>query len=152
MGREFVSIDLTRGYVTVVDADDMHLVAGPKWYADVAQSGLVYAAAKIGGKRIRMHRLLIADGSGLHVDHVDGDGLNNRRSNLRLVTHGENMQNKKRYANNTSGFKGVSFNRASGKWIARIQQDKKSRFLGGFDSPEIAAIAYQRAASQSAVQ
>jgi hypothetical protein len=139
-------VSLTRGYVAVVDDADWAIISARKWYADVAQSGLVYAATKIQGKRVRMHRLLLDAVDGDHVDHTDGNGLNNQRSNIRIVTHAENMQNKKRYKNNKTGHKGVTMNVKSGQWIARIQAQKQSYFLGTFDALDRAVDAYAKAA------
>ena len=81
------------GLIVEVDDEDVELVAAHKWYAlRVKGSKTIYARTRVGGKTIYLHRLV----SGAHdtdeVDHVDGNGLNNRRGNLRPVTHRENLQ------------------------------------------------------------
>ena len=78
----------------------------------------------------------------MQVDHIDGDGLNNRRGNLRLATAGQNQHNKGLQRNNTSGFKGVRWRSDKGKWVARIDKDGKRRHLGYFDTVEGAHSAY----------
>ena len=83
--------------------------------------------------------------AGLDVDHIDGDGLNNRRSNLRACTHTENGRNRKLSKNNTSGLKGVNA-REAGKWQAMIKTSGRILHLGVFDSKMEAAKAYDAAA------
>lgn len=71
-----------------------------------------------------------------HIDHIDGNGLNNQRDNLRLATPSQNAMNRPKQNNNTSGYKGVSWSKKSGKWIAKIKVNGKSIYLGSFDSIE----------------
>ena len=80
------------------------------------------------------------------IDHRDGNPLNNRWRNLRLSTRSENCANRRRLVSNTSGFKGVSFDRRRGNWIARIRKESRDYFLGRFETPEEAHEAYRRAA------
>jgi hypothetical protein len=82
------------------------------------------------------------------LDHINGNTLDNRIENLRPVTHAQNMLNKKLYRNNTSGRKGVSFHKATGKFQARIYRDKSCVNLGLYERVEDAAEAYRRAAKQ----
>lgn len=85
----------------------------------------------------------------LEADHIDGDPLNNRRSNLRVCTRRQNAYNQGIRSNNTSGFKGVSYSQSRKKWVARIRLPDGSRpELGGFDSPEAAGAAYKTAAER----
>jgi hypothetical protein len=138
-----IEIPLTRGYVTRVDDADMMVVAGRKWHVRPAPNGnTVYAATNIGGRTVQLHRL-IAPGWA-EVDHADGDGLNNCRSNLRDGTEFRNNANKGVQRNNTSGFKGVTRNH--GRWTAYIAINKKRVYLGNFGTPEEAADAYDQAA------
>lgn len=84
----------------------------------------------------------------MEVDHIDGNAHNNRIENLRLATHGQNMLNKRRHSNNTSGFKGVSYRKDKKKWRAYICVHGRSHNLGHFDTPEAAAKAYAEAIPQ----
>jgi hypothetical protein len=83
------------------------------------------------------------------IDHIDHSRGNNRWSNLRNVSRGENMKNRGQYANNTSGYPGVSWHKATGKWQAEIYSDGKSKYLGLFQSHREAVIA--RAKAQDAL-
>ena len=82
------------------------------------------------------------------MDHKDHDTLNNRRENLRIATHAQNLWNTKILANNTSGFKGVSFFKPRGTWRSRIMLNGKQNLIGYFDSPEEAGAAYVEAAKR----
>jgi hypothetical protein len=82
------------------------------------------------------------------VDHKDLDGLNNKWLNLREATHSTNKANRAAPANNTTGFKGVSFNKAQGLYQASICRQYKQMHLGFFDTAELAAAAYEKAARE----
>lgn len=93
---------------------------------------------------IMMHRELLGliPGDGLEGDHIDGDPLNNRRSNLRIVTHAENQQNRKSVADSSSQFRGVSWSKAKRKWIAQVTLNGRMIFLGAFsDEADAARVA-----------
>jgi len=91
-----------------------------------------------------MHRMLTGAGRGEYVDHRDGDGLNNRRSNIRLCTQTQNMANKAVERRNKLGLKGVSASR--GRFRATITPNGQKVHLGTFDTQEEAAAAYRGAA------
>jgi hypothetical protein len=120
-------------------------VAG--WFGDPKQHGLITVA----GRAIRAHRLaflwMTGDIPDL-IDHADGNPHNNAWLNLRPATRNQNRQNSRRGKNNTSGFKGVSFQHTSQKWLAYINKDHKKIFLGSFADPETAGAAYARAAKE----
>lgn len=80
------------------------------------------------------------------VDHIDGDRRNNQIANLRLASNGQNLWNRKAQRNNTSGSKGVTFDRSRSKWIAQIAVDGRRHHLGRFDSIDDASAAYRCAA------
>jgi len=144
-------VPLTRGLCAVIDAADVQLVSGNRWYADrVRKTGLFYASRirRISGVRrtIRMHNVIMGECEGL-IDHRDGDGLNNRRSNLRRCERpGLNQANRRRPPTNTSGFKGVVRTRNGKPWAAQIHVSGKNIYLGRFDSAHAAATAYDAAA------
>lgn len=93
-----------------------------------------------------MHRVIINAPTGMDVDHINGDGLDNRKINLRLVTDSENQQNRHRLSLNTSGFRGVTWHKQACKWQAGIKRNGKSYHLGLYTSPEDAARAYDEGA------
>jgi hypothetical protein len=91
-----------------------------------------------------MHRLIL-DHHAEHTDHKDGNGLNNQKSNIRPATRAQNGQNRKLQIH-SAPFKGVHHFKALGGWTASIRVNKKKKHLGYFDSPELAARAYDAAA------
>ncbi len=140
-------IPLTQDKFTVVDDDVYQWASKHKWCAH-RDRGVFYAIRKERGNIVRLHREIMKASDGVHVDHISGDGLDNRRGNLRLCTHAENQRNRGSQSNNTSGFKGVSWNKSSGKWMAKIKVDGKAVHLGYFASKEDAARAYDTAATK----
>lgn len=136
-------IETTNGMVAVVDDADVGLVSSYRWFAERRPNGLVYARASSPRRlgRPYMHRLILGPGAGRHSDHVDGNGLNNRRSNLRPATVAQNIQNGRRHRDGSSRFKGVG-RRRKGGWMAQIG----GAYLGTFADEEDAARAYDRAA------
>lgn len=138
-------IPLTKGYEAIVDDGDYEELSKYKWTA-AEESHNVYAYRRADGKSVKMHTVLVGV-PGLEVDHVNRNGLDNRRCNLRACTHGENMRNaaKKMWRGKASSqFKGVRW--AKGRWQARIVVDKKESHLGRFSSEIAAAVAYDQAA------
>lgn len=143
-------IELTRGYVATIDPSDVKLVEGYNWTAMVEKNtAYAYRAERRGGKRfiVRMHRMLTEAPSGMDVDHIDGDGLNNRRCNLRVCTESENSRNQRIRSDNTSGYKGVSWLKSRKKWISQIRADGKTIRLGSFGSAEDAYKSYCEASN-----
>ncbi len=134
-------IALPHGRFALVDHADFVEVDQHVWFC----SGRGYAVTKIAGKKVPLHNFLLGPSSRQRmIDHVDRDPLNNRRGNLRWVTHTENRRNSRLPKNNTSGFRGVSRNSES--WVARIGVGVTRRYLGFFASAEEAAHAYDQAA------
>lgn len=143
-----VEIPLTRGFVAIVDEEAAAQILGMgSWYARPHRN-TVYAVRQVrrsGGQRnIGMHNV-IAGAS--FVDHINGDGLDNRRANLRAATNAQNGQNRRRPATNTSGYKGVGWISPSGPWRARITLEGRCVHLGCFADPVEAARVYDEAAS-----
>lgn len=144
-----ISIPLTQGKFALIDEDDFEIVSRHKWSLAVrteSHSKREYAQAFVDGKMVLMHRLIIGANPGEIVDHVCGDGLDNRRSNLRKATPSENNQNQPMQGHNPWGFKGVSPNK--NRWRARIRLNGNEIHLGTFDTREQAAHAYDDAARQ----
>ncbi len=96
-----------------------------------------------------MHQAIITNvPDGMDIDHRDRDGLNNQDENLRLCSRSQNKQNQGKYKNNTSGYKGVCWGEKRKKWRAYIFASGKQIYLGFYETPEIAARAYDEAAKK----
>lgn len=125
----------------LLDQGDAHLLGSYTWH--ICPDG--YVRRKSHGRHVYLHRLIIAAAVGQLVDHINGDGLDNRKANLRLCNRAENARNCHLAKNNRSGFKGVSKVRGP-RWMAQIKFNGKHIHLGQFEDPRIAAHAYNRAA------
>jgi hypothetical protein len=137
-----------RHLTAIVDDEDHDWLSTYSWCRN-AGGKTAYAVARVGGRVQQMHRLIMAPPPGLKVDHVNRNGLDNRRGNLRLATARQNQQNHALNSRNTSGFKGVSL--AQGKRLKRpfqayIQHEARTHSLGRFPTAEEAARAYDTAA------
>lgn len=142
-------VPLTNGYTATISASDVSLVAGRNWSA-LTDGSRVYAVSNdpMGGGKyrlIRMHRVIMGDPDGLQVDHWDGDGLNNQRTNLRIATNSQNQHNQRTRRDNTSGYKGVTFRKDKGRWHAKIMLNGQRQHLGLFNCPTAAHFAYIKA-------
>lgn len=142
-----VFMPLTNGGVTVLDYDDWRRLGHVAWYRiRKATSKTVYAAGYLHGRpAIALHRAVLDAPSGHQVDHIDRNGLNNRRSNLRLCDHRQNQANTGAHRDSKSGVRGVSWNKRLGKWQAFAKVGGRNRYLGSFDTTEAAATAYDQA-------
>ena len=143
---DVVWIKLTQGKETCVDLADWPEVQNYRWYA-VCNRSHYYAAAWVTGKTVFLHRFLTG-GSAKDTDHKDSVGLNNRRYNLRPCTHSQNQSNIGLRRDNTSGFKGVYWHKATGNWQAYITHAGKRLCLGYFSDIREAAAAYNKAANK----
>jgi hypothetical protein len=144
-------VTLTQGYEATIDAVDVPLVEGFNWRAQVnCNCRTVYASRYAGLNRcaLLLHRAIMGDPDGMQVDHIDGNGLNNCRSNLRTATNHQNRLNSRRRRDNTSGFKGVSLRKTTNRWKAEITMNGKAHHLGYFDTREAAYAAYVNASTQ----
>jgi hypothetical protein len=108
----------------------------------------IYVRCRFEGKEptILLHRLLMGAEKHEKIDHINGDGLDNRRKNLRITNYSGNNKNAKIRKDNTSGYKGVHLSK--GKYIARIQVNGKRLQLGTFNSAKEAALAYNKKAKK----
>lgn len=133
-------IPLTQGKYAIVDDSDYALLNQWKWYY---RSGYAVRTSE----NIRMHRFILNAPKGFEVDHINGNGLDNRRCNIRIVTKQQNQWNRGPYKCNKTGFKGVS-RLSSGNFQAAIRKDKKLVYLGFFSDPSDASLAYCKAAAE----
>lgn len=149
-----MEIQLTKGFAAIVDDEDADLAAF-KWHAATKTGKTPYAARSIWLghgklKSLKMHRVIaermFGTGGDCAVDHINGDGLDNRRANLRQATAAQNNSNRSRNRNSSSGYKGVSWMESERRWRACIQANGKVYHLGVFGDAIDAALAYDAAA------
>jgi hypothetical protein len=154
--REFIIENKKGDQFTVLldEADYVQFVENDRykwWIRKVStrpwvDSAYVMGTDKHAKKEVALHRVMLDAPKGMVVDHINRNGLDNRRSNLRLCTHRENMQNRRANSNNLTGYKGVRLTKSGKKYIARHCQkiDGKTveHYLGTYDTPEEAARAY----------
>jgi hypothetical protein len=154
--QKFKKIKLSQNKYALVDTKDYNWLSKWKWSARKGKAGVFYAQRGkfLNGKHLsnyRMHRELlgICD-SKVMVDHINGNGLDNRRKNLRVVSHQQNNLSKKLQSNNLLKLKGVSTNLCANPptYFSRIKANGKVIFLGTFKTPREAARAYIKAAKK----
>ena len=140
------TINLTPGKVALVDDEDFEELNKHKWFAH--KNGHTFYALRNSKtenkyrKLIYMHRVIMNTPDDMNTDHIDRDGLNNQKSNLRVCTYAENCRNKKKSPLNTSGYKGVHLHKATQKWTSQLRVDGKLISFGYFPSKELAYQAY----------
>lgn len=151
------TIPLSQGRVAIVDAEDYDRLMEHKWHAHLDVSNQKFYALrnsiKIKGKQIKipMHRevMKLEPRDHRRVDHRNHlETLDNRKQNLRFATTSQNGANRGKQANNSSGFKGVTFHKDSNKWQAQIGKDGKVLYLGLFTTASLAHNAYCAAAAK----
>ena len=130
------TIPLTRGKLAVVDNEDFEELNKYKWCFDGQ-----YAQRRENGISIRMHSQMMHPPKGQEVDHINRNKLDNRRSNLRVVSKSVNSFNTGMLSNNTSGVKGVVWDKVNKKWRSQIQVLRKGIALGRFSNIEDATFA-----------
>jgi hypothetical protein len=136
------------GVFALVDASDWETVSKYRWTVDRSDN-LVYAYRRSRGRKIYLHRELMSPLQTQHVDHISGDGLDNRRVNLRLASRSQNLGNMQKHRDAmTSKYKGVSWDKARGKWVARLMVCRVVVLQQRFTSEMQAARAYDAAASK----
>lgn len=134
----------------VDDEDYGKLIAMGHWYGLKCRNDTIYAYhSPFAGLSYAMHNLIIEAPDGFELDHIDRNGLNNLRSNLRIATASQNQANKALSRRNTSGFRGVYWHNAAQKWMAQITVNNKFKYLGLHKEPEQAALAYNKAAKEA---
>lgn len=145
-------IDIGGGLQAIVDEEDAEHVNRLKWYPRRTTTDVVYVQANTWRDdkptTITLHRFIARALDTEHVDHRNSDGLDNRKSNLRVCTRFQNNRNARVRVDNTSGYKGVGWYASGNNWAAGIMIDKKRRHIGYFESKEAAARAYDLVAQK----
>lgn len=139
-----IPLSATRGTpraFALVDDEDYPRVGEFAWTLSEGSTkagALSYAYRKVDKKTVYLHRVISGRerGDGTKVDHLDGDGLNNQRSNLRVTTHAINMRNRRPRSFGTSRYRGVYWNKGAQKWFARATVDYRVIWLGSFDDED----------------
>lgn len=143
-------IFLTQNQVALVDNSDFEELNKYKWFAN--KRGNSFYALRTSKKdkngkvkTILMHRVIMSDPVGFDIDHIDNNGLNNQKKNLRVCTHAQNTRNRGIQKNSTSKLKGVTWNKTGNKWQAQIRVDGKYIYIGLFEDKQKAYEAYCQA-------
>lgn len=134
--------------MALLDAPDWERLRVFKWSTIRTRAGKVYAYGCVNGKSALMHRVILGCSSAEQVDHKNGDGLNNRRENLRRCSNTQNSMNRKKRGDTSNPYKGIKrrVNVTCERWEAIITIEGRRRYLGSFITPEEAARAYDAAA------
>lgn len=145
--KDKTRIQLTRGFYALVDESDFDLLNQFRWYTQAPSPDSLYAwrTDRKQASRVSMHRFLLRPDPDLVVDHINGNGLDNRRSNLRICTPRENQRNRRKRTQKSSQYKGVML-LCNGKWRACIKLEESTLRLGLFTDEIEAARAYDKAA------
>lgn len=132
-----------KGISVLIDDEDYELVSKYTWCNMQGRYMHAYIPGSgHRGKFVRMHRLILDAPQGVLVDHINGNGFDNRKSNLRLCTQSQNLMNRGMNKNNPYGLKGVKFDKRRNRYSASICRNYKSKFLGSYDTPQEAHLAY----------
>lgn len=134
-----------KNMVVLVDDEDFAFISLFNWRIREAKY-TAYAYTVFSGRTVLMHRLIMGTKPDRVVDHIDHNGLNNQRSNMRNCKIKENVRNRKNYGQSASGYKGVNYSKCNNSWRASITANAKTIHLGWFRTKEIAAIVYNHAA------
>ena len=145
-------IILTQGKVALVDDLDYEYLINWKWHA--CKGGRTFYAARsiiVNNTyvKVTMHRQILQHIDNKNViDHIDHDGLNNQRVNLREATHSQNGANRRSHINSSSKYLGVFYCKKRRRWKAEVKKENKTYFLGWFKNEDLAALAYNNKAHE----
>lgn len=148
-----IEIKLSQNQVTIIDEESLDVASKYHWHADYDKKLRKFYAKtdiRVNGlrKKLRLHRLVMNAQKGDVIDHINGNTLDNRLSNLRKCTVSENAKNRSLNKNNTSGYKGAVWHAPTQKYQARIYVNGKWRSMGMHAEAKDAARAYNEAAKK----
>jgi len=147
-------IKLTQGRFAIVDDEDYEIFSSFNWYTSSSgyaiRMSLKSEHKSNKRKTIILHRIIVKCPEGKEVDHINGDRLDNRRTNLRVCSHQQNTRNVRMPFTNTTGYKGVTSNNSCkvNPWAAKIWCNERLIYLGGYPTKEEAALAYNKKAKE----
>lgn len=141
-------IQLSQGKYAIVDDEDFEYLNSLGKWSTANMYNLSYAIKKHDGRNTLMHRLIIGAKKGEIVDHINGDGLDNRKCNLRICLHKENLRNRSAQKNSKSGVKGVCKPKGRNKWRVQIKINGKIKNIGNFYELNDAIKCYNSAATK----
>lgn len=126
-----------------IDDEDYDKVSAYKWHTKKSRpnSG-IYIRRRAGQRSISLTSCILGVDPSIIIDHIDGNTLNNKKSNLRITTNTNNVRNQRKHLNSTSGYKGVTWDKSHNKWMAQIRVSHKNYFIGYYDDPLSAHNAY----------
>lgn len=140
---------MTKGKVAIVDDEDYDVLVKHKWTTMKRCDGRYwYAYRKMSGRDVYMHRTILGAKDAEETDHINRDGLDNRRLNLRIATPKQNQANKSKQSGTSSKYKGVCWDKKNNKWITSISINNHTVFIGRFRTEEEAAHAYDAKAKE----
>lgn len=140
-------IPLTQGKIALIDDEDYERIIQYHWYAD-KHGYTYYARRSFNNKHDYLHRFIMNAKPGEQIDHLDGNGLNDQKYNLRIVNNSQNHMNSKKHLDGLNKYKGISWNKRKKKWVATICLNYKHIHLGFFINELDAARAYDEAAKK----
>ncbi len=146
--NEYIKLYLSDGTEFLVDIEDIPKIFNQAWHR-FSNRGKIYVRGwdRNRRKKVLLHRLIMdVDNKNAQVDHINGNTLDNRKINLRICNSTQNIRNRPKHSNNTSGFKGVY--KCESKWKVVIGVDGKRIYLGTFNCKQKAALAYNQAAKK----
>jgi hypothetical protein len=148
------TIPLTQGKFAIVDDEDYEELSKHKWFANRDHKyDRWYATRSVWDKNThkckssQMHRVIMKTPVGMHTDHINHDGLDNRKCNLRICSNSQNQCNRLD-VRGTSKYKGVHWSTGNRRWIAQIVNNGKKEYIGGFLNEIFAANAYDQKAKE----
>ena len=146
-GDDVAHIPLTQGKVALIDAEDYASLIRYKWHVG-KNKRVFYASTCVKSRTLFMHRVIMRPPKGMVVDHINHDGLDNRRSNLRICTNAQNVRNSRPCIGKTVKYKGVSFHKINRSFRANIKFQGKTVTIGCYEDEVAAAKAYDEKAKE----
>jgi hypothetical protein len=147
LDKSYRLIPLTQGQNAIVDVEDFERLSQWNWIALWNKTSKKFRATRT-LRHMPMEHQILFPSEREEIDHVNLNTLDNRRENLRRSTHKQNAMNRGRYANNTSGFKGVHWDKEKKRWRSKIYANNRLHYIGMFACKEKAARAYDEKAKK----